>query len=84
MLNEIGEYRKLELCWIKAHNNYKGNEIADKHAKIIVMCLLWEPIKMRRQITHFLGDMVWSSRYMNASLPMIPMKFTFRLLFLDK
>ena len=34
MLNEIGRYRQLELRWIKAHNNYRGNEIADQEAKL--------------------------------------------------
>ena len=34
MLNELGTNRQLELCWIKAHNNYKGNEIADQEAKL--------------------------------------------------
>ena len=34
MLNEIGRYRQLELHWIKAHNNYRGNEIADQEAKL--------------------------------------------------
>ena len=33
-LNELGARTKLELCWIKAHNNYKGNEIADQEAKL--------------------------------------------------
>ena len=33
-LNELGRSTRLELRWIKAHNNYKGNEIADQEAKL--------------------------------------------------
>ena len=33
-LNEIGRSTRLELRWIKAHNNYKDNEIADQEAKL--------------------------------------------------
>ena len=34
LLNELGARTKLQLKWIKAHNNYKGNEIADQEAKL--------------------------------------------------
>ena len=30
MLNDLGY--NVELCWIKAHNDYKGNEIANQEA----------------------------------------------------
>ena len=33
-LNDLGRSTRLELRWIKAHNNYKGNEIADQEAKL--------------------------------------------------
>ena len=33
-LNELGRSTRLDLRWIKAHNNYKGNEIADQEAKL--------------------------------------------------
>ena len=34
MLHDLGESTQLELCWIKAHDNYTGNEIADQEAKL--------------------------------------------------
>ena len=33
-LNDLGERTQLMLKWIKAHNNYKGNDIADEEAKL--------------------------------------------------
>ena len=33
-LNDLGRVTRLELRWIKAHNNYKGNEVADQEAKL--------------------------------------------------
>ena len=32
-LNELGSHLKVELAWVKAHVNHKGNEIADRLAK---------------------------------------------------
>ena len=75
MLNDLGSMTQLELCWIKAHNNYKGNEIADEEAKIgttkpintNVPLPKSEINKLIRESTHEIWKSRWKTQIMSTT-----------------
>ena len=68
-LNALGKRTRLMLKWIKAHNNYKGNEIADTQAKLGAT----KPAQVRvpipkSEINNVIKSntmKIWSNRYAN-------------------
>ena len=70
-LNKLGSEMTVELAWIKAHVNHKGNELADRLAKTgtkMVNKATMEPGRamINAQITKHIYDR-WNERWVNNS-----------------
>ena len=70
-LNELGSEMDVELAWIKAHVNYKGNELADRLAKTGTKLINKSRIDPGRatinsQISNHMYDK-WNERWVNSS-----------------
>ena len=69
LLNDLGKRTKLDLRWIKAHNNYRGNEIADEEAKLgttkPVLTNLPLPKSEVKNIIHAHTLKLWQERWKN-------------------